>query len=360
MGQTKAERHLTFFNAGNGNSALISLSNEQNLLFDLNDTEENFPVLDFLKKVLPKQGKKPFLSVYCVSHGDKDHIRGTTRLLGDFVVGEIWYPNYNRFQMEEEEPPDDYKDLHEEIERRREAMQSGPLRVGDLAYDLTAMDYVNKVCGAFTQEFGIRVLSPYRKDEGEEDFGINDMSLVLNVEVSRMRWLFAGDAGARTWRERINTHLLAKDDYRDWAKADNLIAAHHGSHSFFDRDLETARDNPSNYVSLKEKIQPNRILVSSNARFPMKDEPQQPPPHHAAYKWYKQYLVDRKLCKESDKHPFLYACDGNIRFELRDGKWEVVGGWEPDNGDDKGGGGTSKAAFTPVVGVGEHPPRKFA
>jgi beta-lactamase superfamily II metal-dependent hydrolase len=360
MSETQPERYLTFFSVGNGNSALLSLSNDQNLLFDLNDTEEYFPVLDFLKTVLPKAGKRPFLSVYCVSHGDNDHVQGAERLLKDFDVGEIWYPNYDRFQMEDKEPPDDYRKLHEEIDRRRKAMQDGSRKAGDLAHALTAMDYVDTVCGALTKDFALRVLSPYIKDEGEEEFDINDMSLVPNVEVSGMRWLFAGDGGARIWLERINTHLLAKNDYRDWAKADNLIAAHHGSHTFFDKDREAARDNPSNYVSLKEKILPNRILVSSNAHFPMKDEPQQLPPHYAAYKWYKQYLVDKKLCKEGEEHPFLYTCDGSIRFELRDGKWEIVEGWEPDKGDDKGGGGTSKAAFTPVISVGEHAPRKFA
>ena len=36
MAQTKAERHITFFTVGNGNSALISLNEKQNLLFDLN------------------------------------------------------------------------------------------------------------------------------------------------------------------------------------------------------------------------------------------------------------------------------------------------------------------------------------
>jgi hypothetical protein len=92
----------------------------------------------------------------------------------------------------------------------------------------------------------------------------------------------------------------------------------------------------------------------------MKDGPQQPPPHYAAYKWYRQYLLDNNLCSREEQHPFLYTCDGNIRFELRDREWELVEGWEPDKGGDKGGGGSSKAAYTPVIGVGEHAPRKFA
>ena len=154
--------------------------------------------------------------------------------------------------------------------------------------------------------------------------------------------------------------MLAKERYKDWAKADVLIAAHHGSFTFFDKDRETARDNPSNYVSLEKKIKPNRILVSSSERFPMKDEENQQPPHYAAYKWYKKYLADARLCRKEDEHPFLYSCDGNVRFELRNGKWSVKENWEPPEDEKKGGGGTPKVAFTPVVGVGEHAPRKFA
>ncbi|MFQ6673819.1 MAG: hypothetical protein ACE5GH_03405, partial [Fidelibacterota bacterium] len=70
--------------------------------------------------------------------------------------------------------------------------------------------------------------------------------------------------------------------------------------------------------------------------------------------------VDSELCDRNEEHPFLYTCDGNVRFELRKGKWAVEEGWEPPDGSDKGGGGIPKVAFTPMVGVGEHGPRKFA
>lgn len=48
--------------------------------------------------------------------------RISIRLLEDFLVGEIWYPNYDRFQMEGKDQTDDYKALHDEIDRRRKAM----------------------------------------------------------------------------------------------------------------------------------------------------------------------------------------------------------------------------------------------
>src|SRR5437667_5260236 len=181
MSNKQVDRHITFFQVGNGNSALIWLGSDVYVLFDLNDTEDYFPVLEYLKKILPKKGKKPYLAAYCASHGDQDHIRGAARLLKDFLVGEIWYPNYDRFEMEGEEQSDDYDALHQEIERRREAMRKGSKQPGDLAYDLTAMDYIDAVQGSQGSEFGVRVLSPYRKDEGEEDFDINEMSLVLNL-----------------------------------------------------------------------------------------------------------------------------------------------------------------------------------
>ncbi|HYM00393.1 MAG TPA: hypothetical protein VEZ90_15675, partial [Blastocatellia bacterium] len=122
MSIEQLDRYITFFQVGNGNSALIWLGGETYLLFDLNDTEDYFPVLEYMKKTLPNKGKKPYLAVYCISHGDQDHIRGTVELLKEFLVGEIWYPNYDRFEMEGEDQCDDYEALHSEIERRRKAM----------------------------------------------------------------------------------------------------------------------------------------------------------------------------------------------------------------------------------------------
>ena len=330
-------RHVIYFNVLQGNSSLISLAEDQNILVDLHQTDDGVDVLDYLKSVLPENNSKPYLSVFCVTHAHDDHILGCKQLLKDFLVGEIWYPNYDRFQMEEGKQSKDYKALHKEIDRRRKANSDD---IGDITKDLTAMMEFGDFCGEEPEAFWVRVLSPYKKDEEDPDKDINDMSIVMNVTVSDYRFLYPGDSSDDTWCARIIPYMLKKDEYKDWAFAEVLLASHHGSHSFFDKDREQCLKKPNNSDAMSY-IQHDYLVVSSQEKLPLsKDGSGEDPPHYAAYKWYKKDMVDRKLANDSDKHPkrFLYTCDGNILFELGDGGWTLDEDWNPDDGDEKGKG----------------------
>ncbi|MCK4374687.1 MAG: MBL fold metallo-hydrolase [Candidatus Brocadiae bacterium] len=353
------DRYVTYYQVGSGNSSLISLGGDDFILVDLCESEDGFSVLDHLRNVLPKQDGGPFLSVLCVTHAHDDHIRGVKELLDEFGVGEIWYPNYDRFQMEEGKQSDDYKALHKEIDRRRGADSEEP---GEVAKDLTAMEELTELCDSSPAEFRVRVLSPYRKDEQQPENDINHMSLVLNVEVSGHSFLYAGDSYDRVWTERIIPYMLEKNEYEDWASADVLLASHHGSHTFFDSDREQCLKDPKNSEALGY-IEPRWLAVSAATRFPAsRDKSGDDPPHYAAYKWYKQHFVDRDLAEEDDEHPdaFLYTADGHIKFSLTDGDWEVDRDWRPDGGDSGDGDDEDeKGGYTPRTRVGEHAPRKF-
>lgn len=353
------ERYVTYYQVGGGNSSLVSLGGEDFMLIDLHESEDGFSVLDHLRKVLPEKDGANYLSVLCVTHAHDDHIKGVKDLLDEFEVGEIWYPNYDRFQMEDGDQSEDYKALHKEIDRRRESDADRP---GDVARDLTAMDELDGLCDSSPPEFRVRVLSPYRKDEEKPENDINHMSLVLNVEVSGYSFLFPGDSYDKVWTERIIPYMLKKDEYESWASADVLLASHHGSHTFFDSDREQCLEDPRNSEALGY-IEPRWLVLSAETRFPIsRDKSGDNPPHYAAYKWYKKDFVDRELAEEGEDHPdvFLYTVDGHIKFFLTDGDWRLDRDWRPDD-EDSGDGGDQeeKGGYSPRRRVGEHAPRKF-
>lgn len=336
---------ITFFQVGRGNFTLIELE-DTNLVVDINGTEEKSS-LEILRPFLPMEDGKFRLDVLCVTHGDCDHCGGFKEFkeemdAGNLVVGEIWHSNYDRTDAtDESELPPDYLALREEILRRRDVQHPG---YGDVEVPLTAWDDETAAFSVVEQPDGVsmKVLSPYNKDKGDEDWEVNDVSLVLNLEILELNVLFTGDSSAKTWQERIIPYTLSKDEMDRWAEADFLIASHHGSYSFFGEDRATVREAdpyPDNYEAL-DYVEPAHLLVLAEKRFPTsRDESGQLPPHYAAYKWYHKWFRENRGVSADCEHPdeFKYTAAGHIRLECDDG-WDLVEDWSPDDGDGNNGG----------------------
>lgn len=323
---------------------------DTNIVVDTNGTkeelgEESKTPLEMLSPFLPEESGALHLDVLCVTHGDEDHCGGFTELKeeideGRLVIGEIWHPNYDR-TLVSDDLPDDFLDLHDEILRRREVDTD---EYGDAEIPLTAWEDEEDAFVAMEKPdgFSIKVLSPYIKDEGDSDWDVNDVSLVLNLEIKGLNILFPGDSSAKTWRERIIPYTLSKEDMEGWAEAEFLVASHHGSYSFFGEDRDAVREAdpyPDNYEAL-DFIEPEHLIVLAEKHFPTsRDKSGQLPPHYAAYKWYHEWFQDNREVSEDDKHPeeFIYTADGHIRLEHGDDGWELVDDWSPD--DDGGGNG---------------------
>ena len=344
---------VTFFQVGNGNFTMIQLE-DANIVVDINGTkeeesEEGQTPLEILQPLLPEEDGTLDLDVLCITHGDVDHCGGFAEFKeeideGRLVIGEIWHPNYDRTLVtEEEDLPEDYLKLHEEIMRRREASSE---EYGDVEVPLTAWDDEEDAFLAVEKPdgFSMKVLSPYIKDDGDTDWDVNDVSLILNLEIEGLSILFPGDSGVKTWQERVIPYTLNKDGMEDWAEADFLIASHHGSFTFFGEDREEVREadpQPDNYETLNY-VEPEHLLTLSEKRFPTtRDESGQQPPHYAAYKWYHKWFREHRGVSEDDKHPeqFKYTADGHIRLEYGDDGWKWVDDWSPDDGGGNGGGG---------------------
>jgi len=349
-------RNITFFSVGNGNCCLLRVD-EMAIVFDLNGTE-NKTSWELLKPLLPERDDgKRHLDVLCISHGDRDHCGGfvdfVEEMQGDrLVIGSIWHPNYDRTKVDDKSDlPEDYLALHQEI-LRRQAVQNPSY--GDMEVPLTAWDDEAHAFEGLDlpEDLTLRVLSPYVKDEGDVDWDVNEISLVLRMIVSGLSILFPGDSGSEIWQERIFPHTLSDDDKKDWAKATLSLASHHGSFTFFGKDREedvlNADPAPENYEAL-DYIEPEVLIVSACSRFPTSgDESGDQPPHYAAWKWYHKWFRDNRGVSADDKHPdcFKYTADGHLRLELGYDGWEWKDDWSPP----EGGGRAKELGFIPRGG----------
>jgi beta-lactamase superfamily II metal-dependent hydrolase len=320
------------------------------IVVDINGTKDELGAtgktsLEILRPFLPAENGTLRLDVLCVTHGDRDHCGGFAEFKeeidkGSLIVGEIWHPNYDRTEREAVSAlPKDYLALRTEILRRRRGGNSG---YGDVEIPLTAWQDETAAFDAVRcpDGFAMKVLSPYRKDKGDEDWQVNDVSLVLNIQVYGLSILHPGDSSAKTWRERVIPYTLKKQGMTDWAKADCLIASHHGSYTFFGEDHEAvlnANPYPYNYDAL-HYVDPDVLLVLAKEHFPENDEKGGLPPHYAAYKWYRTWFRENRGESEDNDYAgrFKYTADGHIRLERGDDGWGFNDGWAPDDG---GGGG---------------------
>lgn len=345
-----SERSITLFQVGCGNCALVRVG-DMRLVFDLHGTEDRSSY-ELLKPLLRKVGGRHYLDVLCISHGDLDHCQGFAEFkremdAGRLVIGSIWHSAFDRTRStNEDDLPEDYLALEDELERRRAVPSPG---YGDLQVALTAWDdEVTAFEGLdLPDDLTLRVLSPYRKDDETDEWDVNDMCVVMNLTVSGLSILFAADSTAGIWQERIFAHTLDDPDKQDWARADVLVASHHGSYTFFgaDRDaVRTADPAPENYAAL-DAIQAEWLVISADAQFPTsRDAAGAYPPHYAAWKWYHRWFRDHRDVAADDLHPeqFKYTCNGHVRLALADDQWEWVNDWTPD--DDPDDGGKTRAA----------------
>lgn len=341
-------RSITFFPVGNGNFCLIKVG-DTTIVFDICDTEEETS-LERLKPFLREEDGVYYLDVLCISHGDEDHCGGFAKFReeiddGTLVVGAIWHSDYDRTKVKKEDEvlPEDYLALKDEIDRRKEI--SSP-SYGDIQVPLvTGVDESYAFEGLEKPEgFSLDVLNPF-EDEDEEDRDVNDMSLVINLEVSGLSLLFPGDTGSGVWQERIIPYL--EDGNDDLAQAPILVVSHHGSYTFFGKTREEVRDAdpyPDNYEAL-DFIQPGYLIISAESRFPTsRDSSGDSPPHYAAWKWYHKWFRDNRDVAEDDKHPesFRYTSEGYVRLEYGDDGWDFIDDWSPGDGDsDEGDSGNS-------------------
>ena len=198
---------IHFVDVGQGNMVLIKTDNDKNFVFDCNiHTDNEARVLKYLEKVF---GSNSIYAFIC-SHRDSDHIRGIQRLHQKFPIKRIWDSGYPGTST-------DTAEYHQYMALRRQVINR---KIEKKTYD----DYGST---------RFRYLSAM---DSRLEGNANAQGIVLKVEQRSFdksniqgSAVLPGDSDAETWRKGI-----LMDYHKADVSADILMAAHHGSITFFD------------------------------------------------------------------------------------------------------------------------------
>lgn len=269
-----------FIDVGQGNMVLIEAASGRCFVFDCNITNDNEErVLDY---VADQIGDGKHLHAFICSHRDADHMRGVKKLHARFPIGKIWDSGY----------PGTTTDSSEYV-----------------AYMDLRRNLGNRVIDKCTyNDFGRTRLRFLSAKDDRLASNANAQGIVIKVEqrndaMDRIEGsaMLPGDSDAETWRSGILADYNKPD-----ISSNILLAAHHGSNSFFDDPNLTYY-----YKDHLAAIKPAMTIVSvgPNSHGHPKD---------TAMKYYREYSTG------SDAGNKVYRTDtkGTMKLTLKGG-----GGW---------------------------------
>jgi competence protein ComEC len=224
-----------FIDVGTGDSAIIDIG-EAEIIIDggnstrvLHDYAESTGIID-----------GP-IELVVVTHGDSDHWKGLTRLLGfdgqattSHTALEFWEPGYNRLCN----PLASYDQFISDVEGISGITIKRPLAATHTPSDVSGQ--VNSFTLPSVPGVTLTLLhssSDPDASNGECSYRANNASIVLMVEVGGFKFLFTGDANGKERDEaspgtpgHVEAKLLAVEaQFPGTLKADVLKVPHHGS-----------------------------------------------------------------------------------------------------------------------------------
>lgn len=314
---------LVFWPVGTGDSTTIVVK-ENEIIFqlDLHHLEKSedsddpaFPIVDELVRLLPKKNGKPYLSVFSLTHPDKDHILGFRELLKKVTIGEIWHtPRIFRDYEDENDLCDDADSFHKEVHRRREAIIKDPTNVkagdrvrvighDDILTEDKYKDFPRKrtsVPGSLilelddtpvSNDFEAFVHAPFKVDAADTR---NNTSLSLHINLkeghSSGKVLFFGDREYPTIKQIFEVTIEhGRYQYLEW---DVLLSPHHCSKKTMywkdeTSEKETFRRDIMDYFETYQQFNCH-IIASANSDFTNGNGDN--PPHRKARKEYEKIV----------------------------------------------------------------------
>lgn len=339
------KKGFIFWPVGTGDSTTIVV--KENMIFlqiDLHHMEKSeesdesaWPIVDDLTRILPKKGNKPYLSVFALTHPDKDHILGFARLLDEVRIGEIWHTP-RIFTEYKKDLTDDAKAFRDEVERRRDATirQQGNVSSGDLVRVIGFDDILKEkeykgfpknrisVPGqsiltlddvTVSDSFEAFVHAPF-KDDSEATR--NNTSLALHITLKDKnaiaQALFFGDREYPSVKQIFEVTVQNKNEqYLRW---DLLLCPHHCSKKvmYWKDEGEQAESLRKDVMQFFEGNKKSNAYVIASARAEFSDGEGDNPPHGKARKQYEK-IVDAGHFICTHEWPNEEAPEP-VRFEL--------------------------------------------
>lgn len=345
MANSIPSKGVTFWPVGNGDSTTISISDDVKIQIDLHhmvaaedDDEEYYPVVDHLVENLPEVDGSPYLSVFALTHPDKDHIHGFDKLLEQATVSELWLTP--RIFIDDELSKE-AEAFFEEADRRRKLAidNKGELEPGDRIrifgynsilkndkfkgfpeYLLTLPgEIITLVDGEdVSDDFSAFIHSPFKTEEEEDR---NDsclgMQITLIDESDDLKILIFGDLAHDGMRKLID--ISKANDNEEMLEWNILLAPHHCSKS-----IMYTKDEDDNNVfqqemmnDLKQYRLDTGYIVSSSKSIPESNEKGDNPPHALAKEEYLKIIENDLLCthneESEDAEPIVFEkVDGGL------------------------------------------------
>ena len=272
---------IHFIDVGQGNMVLIEAASGKRFVFDCNITDDNESrVLDYVTSQI---GDGKSLHAFICSHRDADHMRGIKKLHARFPIEGIWDSGYPGTTTDSSEYRA-YMDLRRQVGNRTISKR----KYND--YGRTRFRYLSA-----------------KDDRLPAD--ANSQGIVIKVEQRNARKdrivgsaMLTGDSGAETWR-----YGILKDYIKSNLSSNILMAAHHGSISFFDDPV----DSKHYYTEHMAAIKPAMTIVSVGPNG-------HGHPNETALRLYRKYSTG------SNKGNKVYRTDtkGTMKLVLKSG-----GGW---------------------------------
>jgi beta-lactamase superfamily II metal-dependent hydrolase len=338
------KKAVVYWPVGTGDSTTLILKpGEIAMQIDLRHLEKaddsnnpEWPIIDYLVKVLPKKNNRPYLALFVLTHPDKDHIQGFAELLKKVDVGELWHtPRIFRDQKDEESLCDDAKAFRKEADRRRKAILADPnniksgnrLRV--IGHDdiLREEKYKNLpdecksrpgekvsiVDGSnLSNDFQAFIHAPFKDDQARDR---NNTSLSLNIVIfdgkKYGQFFFFGDREYPTIKQIFEkTEEKKNNNYLYW---NAMLCAHHCSKAVMywqdeGEKEEKLKQDIMDYFKKYSRV--GYIISSSLADFTDGDGDN--PPHKKARKRYEEIVkAGRFICTHeypNKENPYPFVC----------------------------------------------------
>lgn len=330
---------IKYYPVNNGDMSLITLADKTTILVDCNikvasKDEDDNSVYDVKKDLLDSIQDRdgiPYLDVFILTHGDKDHCLGfkdnfyqgdpkkyskTDKENGLIMMDAMWFS-----PMIAEQYTNDHEDAYQkEAERRLEVQRSNSddkflpgNRIRIVGYDGSKQyddlnhlrskpgELVTKFNNVEQTTFSIFIHAPFKIQLDSPEKDKNSASIVFQARFKEYSWntdfsclaMFGGDSDHTTWKQIVERTKRYKNDVNhnalDW---DIFMTPHHCSWTFFN---DTSEDEPiETSIEALDYARQGAFIVAPCKKIINDDDN---PPHYDAKKEY--------LKKVESKEKFL-------------------------------------------------------
>lgn len=353
-----ANHYIKFYPVGNGDTTLITLSDNTTILIDCKlrtsaedeEDKEKYDVKKDLLESIKKRDNNPFVDVFILTHPDQDHCLGFSKnfYCGDpskykkenrdndeIIIDELWATS----MLFDVVTNDDAKALKKEAERRRKLWDEDSAEKDKPGNRICMIGYngdekfenveayvpgntITEINNKVQTNFEFFVHSPFKKtlivatSEKDKNYSSIVMQARFKVNASDKDFatffLFGGDADHYSWKEVLDKSKKHKnEDKLNW---DIFLSPHHCSWTYFndvpyDEKEENKTPKKSSLDILDYKVGKGKIVASSKV---ISKHDKNPPHWEAKQQYLKKldsndnFLELAKIPSEDEPKPVIF------------------------------------------------------